>query len=44
MKDRPITGKELNEQKFDLREQLAKEGLSKTCGKKNMENKNRWER
>ena len=29
MKDRPITGKELKEQKFDLREQLAKEGLSK---------------
>lgn len=29
MKDRPITEKELKEQKFDLREQLAKEGLSK---------------
>lgn len=44
MKDRPITGTELKEQKFGLLEQLAKKGLSKTCGKKNMENKNRWER
>ena len=29
MKDRPITRTELKEQKFDLQEQLAKEGLSK---------------
>lgn len=29
MKDRPITGTELKERTFDLREQLIKEGLSK---------------